>query len=270
MCSVSKVNELLSLASSPGSVAAAPSVPQIPGVKLKHDRQAFFLIDIREPDEVTADEEPLPLKLIVDATVTMGKLISSARSTTAVDEWKTQAAGKQIVVFCPTGYRAGIVARELVANGYNAAVLMRGLLGLPNPAATIPDLLVILGTKTNAEKMTLAMTACSAAAAAGETVVLALMGDGVCTFLRKGNNKEERSETSLRVEETFVGEPFQPCDQLLTKFAATGNGVVLACTSCVKNRKIQFGSDLLDCVYPMQMPDLLRMLGETKKTLQFM
>ena len=96
------------------------------------------------------------------------------------------------------------------------------------------------------------------------------MGDGVCTFLRKGNNKEEASTSSLRVEETFIEETFKPCSVLLNSFIGTGNGVVLACTSCVASRKIEFGSDLLDCVAPMQMPDLLRMLEEAKRSMEFM
>lgn len=257
MCSTSTVNDMLGLEQA--SVAKT-----VPGVKLKHSRNDFFIVDIREADEIACD--PLPSDVSADAEVPMGKLYSLAGKGQL--EWNKEA---KIVLVCGSGRRSSVAASELVANGYeNAASLQRGLVGLKNAAATIPDFLVILATKSDAEKITLALTACSAAAASGDTVVLGLMGDGVCTFLRKGCNKEEASPTSLRVEETFIGEPFKPCDTLLNKMMGTGNCVVVACTSCVKSRKVEFGSDLLDCVKPMQMPDLLRMLGEAKKNMQFM
>lgn len=319
MCSVSKVNELLGAVQQSGS---ADAVPQVSAVKLKHSRDAFFLVDVREPDEIAADpiHRPLPLPdddnnnggnaaaaaaaaaptttaatattattspvITADAQVTAGKLLrlgGTDEGRAALAEWsggdgdgKTK---KRIVLLCHSGYRASIVARELNQRAgagipNTVAALTRGLIGLRNPAATVPDALVVLATKSSGEKMTLALNACAVAATSTEnhnkTVVLVLMGDGVCTFLRKGNNKELADEQSLRMEETFVGPPFQPCHALLKKFVGSGNGAVLACTSCCRSRGIEFGSDLLDCVQPLQMPDLLRMLSESKQTLQFM
>jgi len=259
MCSTSNVNDMLSVGQ--GTV---PVVKTISASKLKHSRGDVFLVDIREAEEIGAD--PLASDLTADAQVPMGKLLMLAGKGEL--EWDKDS---NIVLLCASGRRSLVAASELVATGYsNAVALSRGLIALRNPAATIPDFLVILANKADPEKITLALTACSTAAANGDTVVLALMGDGVCTFLRKGNNKEEASSTSYRVEETFIGEPFKPCNTLLNKFIGTGNGVVLACTSCVKSRKIEFGSDLLDCVSPMQMPDLMRMLEEAKKNMQFM
>lgn len=260
MCSTSQVNEMLGSLQTDSSSKA----PEVSAIKFQHSRDTFFLVDIREPDEIS--ESPLPRDMTADAAMPMGKLLHMARNN-KLEEWKQT---KKIVLLCGSGYRSSLAAKELAAEGFHAAALCRGLIGLLNPAATVPDLLVVLGTKSSPEKLTLALNACAVAAAANETVVLALMGDGVCTFLRKGNNKEEASPTSVRVENVFVGEPFQPCNVLLQKFGLTGNGVILACTSCVKSRKLEFGSDLLDCVAPMQMPDLLRMLGEAKKSLQFM
>mmetsp|Transcript_25199 Transcript_25199/g.37093 ORF Transcript_25199/g.37093 Transcript_25199/m.37093 type:complete len:261 (+) Transcript_25199:130-912(+) len=260
MCSVSKVNDMLKLTQSsrPGTT------PELSAVKLKHNRDGFFLIDIREADEISSD--PLDTT-VADAEVPMGRIFCLS-TTDAFEEWKNN--GKKIVLLCNTGYRASLAASELAANGMNAMVLSRGIIGLRNPAATVPDLVVLLSTKNNAEKISLALTACAVAASNDETVVLVLMGDGVSVFLRKGNNKEEESEASFRVEGTFLGEPFKPCKSLLNKFVGSGNGVVLGCTSCVKHRGFDFGSDLLDVVQPMQMPDFLRMQGEAKKTLQFM
>jgi rhodanese-related sulfurtransferase/predicted peroxiredoxin len=258
MCSTSTVNDMLGL-------EQTFTAKQVTAVKLKHSRDDFFVVDIREADEIASD--PLPSDVITaDAEMPMGKLYSLVAKGEL--EWCKET---KIVLLCSSGRRSSVAASELVANGYiNAASLQRGLIGLHNPAATIPDFLVILATKSDAEKITLALTACSAAAANGDTVVLGLMGNGVCTFLRKGNNKEEASPSSFRVEETFIGEPFKPCNTLLNKFIGTGNGVVIACTSCVQSRKLEFGSDLLDCVSPMQMPDLLRMLEEAKRNMQFM
>lgn len=270
MCDSSKVNDLLGKGGgvAVASMSARAAVPTISAVRLRHSRDQYYLIDIREAEEIS--EDPLPSDMVADVEVPMGKLLAAG----VAEEWISQ---KGIVLVCNSGYRAAITARELAAHpsttrvaGSKVMALQQGVIGLRNPAATVPDMVVVLATKSNPEKLTLALNACAVAASAGETVVMCLMGDGVCTFLRKGNNKETETKESFRVEETFIGEPFQPCKALLTKFIASGNGVVLACSSCIKSRGIDFGSDLLDCVEPMQMPDLIRMLGQAKKNLQFM
>lgn len=278
MCSTSNVNELLgSMAQTPG--ADNTVVPSISAVQLRHRRDAYYLIDIREAEEIAADplvaededgdEEAsaaaVEKTIRADVEVPMGKLLAKG----VAEEWIDQ---RGIVLLCNTGYRSAIVARELAkwTTATKVMALQQGLVGLRNPAATIPDMIVVLATHSNAEKITLALNAAAVAASAGETVVLGLMGDGVCTFLRKGSNKNVQEKTTFLVEETFIGEPFQPCQVLIKKFVASGHGVVLACQSCLKSRDVQLGSDLLDCVKPMQMPDLIRMLGQAKKSLQFM
>jgi rhodanese-related sulfurtransferase/predicted peroxiredoxin len=268
MCSTSKVDDMLKgLASGEKSTSPSSTVVNFISVtKLKHSRDDFLLVDIREPSEIE-NSEPLPKETVADVCIPMGKLF--AESPKYCEEWK----GKQVVLVCATGERSQVCAERLCRNSNNKNnihVLSRGIVGLSNTAAVMPDFLVVLGTKSNAEKITLALTAAATAASNNETVVIALIGDGVCTFLRHGNNKEEASLTSFRVEQVFVGEPFKPTNVLLSKMIATGNASILACTSCCASRKIEFGSDLLDCVMPMQMPDLLRMLGECKKNLQFM
>ena len=249
-------------------------VPTVAAVKFKHERTQYYLVDIREADEI--ESNPVPKNtVVIDEAMPMGKIFSllagcvtdTEEGSSSLDAWKD----KKIVLLCGTGYRSAITATHLNSFGFDAAALSRGIAGLQSPAATVPDFVVVLGEKFSAEKLTLALNAAAVAASNGETTVLALMGDGVCTFLRKGSNKDvDTAQQSFRVEETFIGEPFKPCHTLLTKFLGTGNGVVLACISCVKSRKIEFGSDLLDCVESMQMPDLLRMLGEAKKNLQFL
>jgi rhodanese-related sulfurtransferase len=260
MCSVSKIDEMLKATAS--SAAASPEVSHVSAVQLKHSREKYFLVDIREAEEISSKPSPVT----VDAEMPMGKLLHVA-PTNDLDEWKKN---RNVVLLCSSGRRASMAASDLSRYGFGSvAVLSHGIVGLENPAAIIPDTLVVLGIKDHAEKLTLALNACAVAASQGETVVLALISDGICTFLRKGSNKDA-AEKSFKVTEVFVGEPFQPCHALLNKFLATGTGVVLACTSCAKHRAIEFGSDLLDFVQPMQMPDLLRMLGEAKKTLQFL
>lgn len=296
MCSHSVVNELLGVTTATAATTTpgggvAGVVPTISALQLRHRRNEYYLIDIREAEEIAAD--PLVAEtddvddedddvaqaaadaigkettIKADIEVPMGKLLAKG----VAEEWIDQ---RGIVLLCNTGYRSLIVARELAAfKKTKVMALQSGLVGLRNPAAIRPDFVVVLATHSNAEKITLALNAAAVAATAGDTVVLALMGDGVNTFLRKGNNKTlgldtEPEKKTYLVETTFIGEPFSPCHALLKKFVASGNGVVLACQSCLKSRDIQLGSDLLDCVKPMQMPDLIRMLGQAKKTLQFM
>ena len=291
MCSKSNLNDLLLQSPSDGntassSVSGGGGVQQIAAVAIQKAKDKYFIIDVREPDELVSassnEEEEDGGDIvdnkkegIADANIPLGKLLAHRRDLNELldDVQKT----KKIALLCNTGYRATIAAAELAQyknnNNLDLAVVRRGMLGWNNPAATVPDLLVVLGTKSSPEKITLALSA-AAAAASTETVVLALLGDGICTFLRKGSNKRADitagNESSLfQVEETYIGEPFQPCEVILQK-VLLANTVILACKSCVQNRGLEFGSDLLDIVQPMQMPDLLRMLGEAKKTLQFM
>ena len=67
------------------------------------------------------------------------------------------------------------------------------------------------------KKCTLALTACANAASKGQVVVLGLLGAGVSTFLRKGTTKEQEASNAFLLSETFVGEPFKPCDVLLKR-----------------------------------------------------
>jgi len=245
-----------------GNKTDGSTAEQVPAFTFRHHRDKFCLIDVREASEV--DQDPVPE---ADLCVPMGQLISEARSDVSAT-WKDES--RMPVLLCTTGYRAALAAQALLEQNIPVKVLQRGLTGFRNAAATVPDFVVVLGTKSSAEKLSLAMAACSAASSQGETVVLVLLGEGVSTFLKKDCKKEEMSATSVRVEETFVGEPFKPCHAMLKKFLGSGHGIILACQSCVKNRGLEYGTDLLDDVNPMQMPDLLRMLGEAKKSLQFM
>jgi hypothetical protein len=295
----------------------------ISAVQLRHRRDAYYVIDIREAEEIAQDplvveededmirkddddeqekeEEQGPegvssdkatavaaQKLVqsksylkADIEVPMGKLLAMG----IAEEWIQQHG---IVLVCNTGYRAMITARELVvtrnklSTATKVMALQHGILGVRNPAAVSPSTVIVLATHSDPEKITLALNAAAVAATTpppgsstttttGGTIVLALLGDGVSTFLRKGSNKTiDKEKTMYLVNETFIGEPFQPCQALLKKFVGSGNGMVLACKSCLAKRGLELGSDLVDCVEAMQMPDLLRMMDEAHKTLQFM
>ena len=287
MCSVSKVDQALGGLSREEDASPAVAIRTVSANEVRHNRLAYYVVDVRERGEVEVEGgggeggqgEDLPPDVDADAAVPMGEIFRLAQSKGSQLPWEEAAAGNRttVVLLSGTGHRATVTARELARCGRanNVAVLQRGVLALRDPAAAaVPDVVVVLGRNDNAEKITLALSACASAAAAGESVVLVLMSDGVWTFLRKGSNKDDSSSSgggrTFRVAEAcFVGDPFQPCDVLLRKFLETGRGTILGCSSCVKARDLEFGSDLMDCVRPMQLPDLLRMLGEAKKNLQF-
>ena len=125
-----------------------------------------------------------------------------------------------------------------------------------------------MGLGSSTEKLSLGLAAAANAMEQYETVVLVLMSDGVNWFLKPDSPKA--AGTSGNVESVNQGEPFKPCKAMLNKFLTKG-GVVLACTTCIKHRGYSFDQDMMDCVKPLQMPDLVRMLGEAKGgSLQFM
>jgi phage shock protein E len=78
------------------------------------------LLDIREPEELLVEETIFGSK-----NITMGKIF-----TAVSDGLLTK--GKPIVVFCRSGKRAGIVARELSTMGFDIQALEGGLQALRN------------------------------------------------------------------------------------------------------------------------------------------
>lgn len=270
MCSSSNVNEVLRATQSSGAGAgggaSGGAIQQISAGKLLRNRDDYIVVDVRELEEVKSD--PL-VEITTNINIPLDILLRDASSGT-YEEWKSSA--KPIVTVCDVGYRASVAAAELARLGFRAMTLQRGLLGLQSPAATVPDLVVTLGVSDSSERITFALSACAAAAAAGDqgqTVVLVLLSDAVTVFLREDSEKAKMAfPKSLPINQINQGEPFQPCRKLLAKFLDSGNGTILGCTSCVKHRNLEF-ADLMDCVKPMNMPDLLRMLGEAKSSLQF-
>jgi rhodanese-related sulfurtransferase/sulfur relay (sulfurtransferase) complex TusBCD TusD component (DsrE family) len=261
MCSKSNVNDALKGVS--GSSGGSVLLPSIAAHQVKQHRDAFFLVDIREPSEVAA--KPWTA---ADTTVTMGAICHDATDLLAqVDISKT------LVVVCNTGARAELAAQSILAQSppnhpKKVAVLQRGLVGWENPAAVSPDFLVVLGLGDSSEKLSLALAAVSAAVDLHSTVVLVLMSDGVNWFLKPDSPKVVKETPN--VETISVGDPFKPCKAMLNKFLSSG-GTILCCTTCILHRGYTFETDMMDCVKPLQMPDLVRMLGEAKGgSLQFM
>ena len=74
-----------------------------------------MLIDIREPEELLV-EETIP----GSKNIPMGKVFTSAADGTL-------AKDVPIVVFCRSGKRAAVVAKELTADGFNVQALEGGL-----------------------------------------------------------------------------------------------------------------------------------------------
>ncbi|CAB9530770.1 expressed unknown protein [Seminavis robusta] len=253
MCSKSKVNDALQgVTGSSGSV-----VPSIAAHQVKANRDAYFLVDVREASEIS--ETPFP---DANAAIPMGAICHDPFDLVAL-----AGTDKTIVTVCNTGVRAQIAAEHLPTS--SAKVLQRGLVGWGNPAALSPDFVVVLGLGDSPEKLSLALAAAAAAVDMHSTVVVVLMSDGVHWFLKPDSEKAKSVDTP-NVETVEFGAPFKPCKAMLQKILSKG-GIILACTSCIKHRQYSFETDMMDCVNSLQMPDLVRMLGEAKGgTLQFM
>mmetsp|Transcript_1396 Transcript_1396/g.2529 ORF Transcript_1396/g.2529 Transcript_1396/m.2529 type:complete len:257 (-) Transcript_1396:514-1284(-) len=256
MCSTSKVNEALQGMTTSGASAEAPSISSL---RVQQNRSEYYLVDIREPSEIQAT--PLP-KITTDAQVTLGAICHDASGLVA-------QTNKTLVLVCNTGKRAELAAQSILLQSPSAqvAVLQRGMVGLENPSAVSPDFLVVLGLGDSTEKLSLSLAACANATEVHSTVVLVLMSEGVNWFVKPDSPK---NDGKTNVEAVVQGDPFKPCKAMLNKFLTKG-GVVLACTTCIKHRGYSFETDMMDCVKSMQMPDLVRMMGEAKGgCLQFM
>lgn len=83
MCDSSKVNDMLAAtsASSSSSSSSSFATPTISASKLRHARDQYYLIDIREAEEIA--EDPLPDDTPADIEVPMGKLLAAG----VAEEW---------------------------------------------------------------------------------------------------------------------------------------------------------------------------------------
>jgi rhodanese-related sulfurtransferase/sulfur relay (sulfurtransferase) complex TusBCD TusD component (DsrE family) len=257
MCSNSKVNEALQGMTKSGSTDA----PTISGPRFLKNPSDYFLVDIREPSEI---QEKALTGATADAQVTLGAICHDASALLA-----RNSGDKTMVLICNTGKRAELAAKSILEQSPSSkvAVLQRGMVGLENPAALSPNFMVVFGLGDSPEKLSLALAAVANATEVHENVVLVLMSDGVDWFVKPDSPK---ATGHTNVEAVNHGEPFKPCKAMLNKFLSMG-GVILACTTCINHRGYSFESDMMDCVKNLQMPDLLRMMGEAKGgCLQFM
>ena len=255
MCSTSKVNEMLH-AGVGSATATSATVRTMAAHQIKANRDLYRLVDVREADE-RQDNDPN-----FDVSVPLGALLHAPEQYLG----ENVSAGRTNVLVCGTGHRAQLAAQDL-ASQYSVTVLQGGLVGWKEPAAVVPDFLVVLGRSDSTEKLSLALAAAAAATEQHKTVAMVLMGDGVEWFLKDA----ARGPLSQNVQDVAHGEPFKPCAAMLKKFLGAGGGILLACTTCVKHRGYAFGTDMMDAVNPMQMPDLIRMMGQAKGgVLQFL
>jgi rhodanese-related sulfurtransferase/predicted peroxiredoxin len=270
MCSTSKTNELLKMGGSGRNDATSVAIPTIAAHKVKANLDAYVLIDVREASEHQQGKDPEDSLWNTHAFhIPLGQLIHNPEE----DLWKRVRAhddNKTVVLVCGTGKRATMAAQALLPSlqgtSHQLAVLQGGLVGWDDPAAVTPDFLVVLGRHDSTEKLSLALAAASAATAQHSTVVLALMGDGVNWFLRDPS-RGPLEQNVLQVEH---GAPFKPCAAMWKKFVEAG-GLALACTTCFKHRGYDIENDFLAGVHALQMPDLIRMMGQAHGgSLQFL
>lgn len=275
MCSISNVNKALEgVVSSSLSNNNTVSIPSITAHRVKQNRNAYFVVDIREASEIEAN----PMSEAADIGVPLGAICHDANASLLS---KVNDNNKTLVLVCATGARATLAAQSILAQqppppppSQKIAVLQRGLIGwTQGNAAVVPDFVVVLGLDDSEEKLSLSLAAAAAASDVHSTVVLVLMSNGVNWFVNPMSPKAEANNNTIttpNVETIHVGEPFKPCKAMLTKFLSN-SGIILACTTCVKHRHLSFDTDMMNCVDPMQMPDLIRMLGEAKGgNLQFL
>jgi rhodanese-related sulfurtransferase len=84
---------------------------------INEDKEAL-LIDIREVDEIKNQPSTLPAQ-----EIQMGALFTKAVTENLPKD-------KLMILFCRSGFRAGIAARELKALGYTVEPLEGGLIAL--------------------------------------------------------------------------------------------------------------------------------------------
>jgi len=287
MCSTSKVSDALKgLAAASSAASSGDVVPTVSAHRVREHRSNYLLVDVREEEEI--EERPMS-NCVVDAMINLGTIVHDASDLLELAAAAGGGSGpKTIVTVCRSGRRARIAAQSILEQSTKhrtrvaCAVLQNGLIGWENAAAISPDFLVVLGVggKELTEKLSLALAAVASAVDTYDNVVLVVMSDGVNWFVNR--EKETTSESTKKpptttttcpnVEDVVQGEPYKPCKGMLSKFLLSG-GVVFACTTCVKHRGYSFEKgDMMDCVQPLQMPDLIRMLGEVNKkggSLQF-
>jgi len=245
-----------------GAGVAFESEPRISAAILRAKRDEYFLIDVRGEEDEAEEAAGAMGGLEADMRIGVGRLVRDAAHG-KLDHLK----GRKVATLCNIGYRSGIACRELNRWGFSAFSVERGQLALESAAAVRPEFLVLLAQKHSAEKITIALSAAAVSQASGKQTVLCLMSDGVTVF-RKAGVKDPQEPEGLRLEDIDLGAPYKPPMAALRTFLDNG-GVVLGCKSCMVHRGYEYGNHVLDCVVPMQMPDMLRMLDEASKSLQF-
>ena len=86
--------------------------------QLEASKKEFLLLDVREPDEVAASS------LYPGATnIPMGKMFTEAGKGNLPKD-------VEIIIYCASGARAGLVAQELGARGYTIASVEGGYAAL--------------------------------------------------------------------------------------------------------------------------------------------
>lgn len=86
--------------------------------QLEAEKKEFLLMDIREPEEIASTSLYPGAK-----NIPMGKMLTEAHKGNLPKD-------AQIIVYCASGARAGIVAHELERRGYTIASVVGGYASL--------------------------------------------------------------------------------------------------------------------------------------------
>ncbi|EGD80155.1 hypothetical protein PTSG_10837 [Salpingoeca rosetta] len=237
-----------SSSSSSSSSGTAAKLVDVDTVKQCLKEKDAIVVDVREPDELTAEGA----KTIPGAiNYPLGPLLRDSAEGNPKHGVKDK---KEIVLVCNVGYRSGVAAQQLASFGFPAASLDGGVEAFHAPRAAWlkPQYVVVLET-ADADRATLALSVATAAQVNGRTTAFALMAKAPLLFRKEGVD----SDVCKRYVDINVGEPFKPMAKLVEKFVSSG-GTIFACKSCVIHSGLEY-SKMDDLVYPGQAPDLVRM-----------
>eukprot|EP00658_Telonema_sp_P-2_P056236 TRINITY_DN4470_c0_g1_i1.p1 TRINITY_DN4470_c0_g1~~TRINITY_DN4470_c0_g1_i1.p1 ORF type:complete len:262 (-),score=64.33 TRINITY_DN4470_c0_g1_i1:154-939(-) len=234
MCSKTKLGDL-----KPMQPAGAAALHGVSASWVKTHPDDFLLLDVRDYDEgmLECAAGQVPLGALMERCGTEDKPLPEE----FIDSSKT------ICCVCRSGVRARTAAEQLNLHGHDATFINRGLVEWDAPAATVPGLVVVLSS-VSPDQVSIAMSAVATSQKSGVQTVLVVMGRAVLLFRTPAQGIEERE----LLQGCWAGEPFKRTDALLDGFRAEG-GVVLLCTSCVKNKGIDVDDGLVDGVHLMNL-----------------
>jgi len=176
---------------------------------------------------------------------------------------------------CPTSYRSSVTTRELANLGYDAYSLSGGIQAWfgfilshfffflfsyflfsrshrNDPASCEFDFVCVLGKEIKElDGITMSLSIALSSLKNGNATALVLMSDSV--FVGKKGEAEKLGKTN---------DPFRSVADLFKDFVE-GGGLIFACRSCMKSRKLEF-DEMEEGVNPASAPDIIRWISNAK------